>query len=131
MKRATALVIALAIISASIVLSCAAPEAAVYSDPTSAIFTTVNSEFTIAIPANATTGYQWTAEYNTSMLSLVSSEYKPSKQAKNQVGAGGIQYFKFKALKAGTAMISFTYKRTGDPIIADQTAFNIVIEESK
>lgn len=131
MKRATALTVALSIITASILLSCAAPEASVYSDPTSTIFTTVNGEFTIAIPANATTGYQWTEEYNASMLSLVSSEYKPSKQAKNQVGAGGMQYFKFKALKAGTAMISFTYRRAGDPIIADQTAFNVVIEESK
>jgi len=130
-KRTTALTIALSIITASILLSCAAPEAAVYSDPTSTIFTTVNSEFTIAIPANPTTGYQWAEEHNASMLSLVSSEYKPSKQAKNVVGAGGTQYFKFKALKAGTAIISFTYKRAGDPIVADQTAFNVVIEQAK
>lgn len=127
MKRAT-LAAALLIITAGILLSCTAPKANIYSDPTSTIFTAVNSEFTIAIPSNPTTGYQWVESYDPSMVSLISSEYKPTKQGKEVVGAGGMQYFKFKALKAGIARISFTYKRAGDPVITDQKSFSVVIE---
>ncbi len=128
MKRFALAAIALSVLTATSLLSCAAPKAAVYVDPTQTIFAKVNEEFTIGIPANPTTGYQWTASHDTSLLSLVGSEYKASKQAKGLVGAGGVQYFKFKALKAGMARISFSYQRPAEGIVVDIKVFNVVIE---
>ncbi len=127
MKK-TALTITLLLLATSVLFSCAAQETAVYSDPTKTIFTTVGKEFTIALQANPTTGYQWTEQHNTALLSLVSSEFKPSKQAKGTAGAGGIHYFKFKALKPGRAIIEFTYKHPQETTIGDQISFNVIIE---
>ncbi len=128
MKRSAITTVVLSVLIATIFLSCAAPQATVYTDPTQTIFVKVNQEFTIGIPANATTGYQWTEDHDASLLSLVNSEYKASKQAKGLVGAGGMQYFKFKALKAGTARISLSYQRPAEGIIVDTRSFHVVIE---
>lgn len=128
MKRFALAVIVLSVLTAGILLSCAAPKAAVYTDDTKTIFVKVNEEFTIGIPANPTTGHQWKASHDTSLISLVDSKYKASKQAKELVGADGMQYFKFKALKAGMAVISFSYQRPSEGIVINTKSFNVVIE---
>lgn len=128
MKRLALAVIALSILTVGILLSCAAPKAAVYTDETRTIFVKVNEEFTIGLPANPTTGYQWTESHDSSLLSLVGSEYKSSKQAKGLVGAGGMQYFKFKALKPGMTSINLRYQRPTEGIMADVKSFSVVIE---
>ena len=39
--------------------------------------------------------------------------YKPAEEAEHEiVGAGGVDYFRFKALKAGETEIIMTYKRS-------------------
>lgn len=128
MRRFALAVIMSSILTAGMLSSCAASQATVYTDSTETIFVKVNEEFTIGIPANPTTGYQWTASHDTSLLSLVGTEYKTSKQAKGLVGAGGTQYFKFKALKPGMVRISFSYQRPTEGIVVDTEVFNVVIE---
>jgi inhibitor of cysteine peptidase len=128
MKKLALAVIILLIVAASTFTACAAPKANIYIDETRTIFTKVGEEFTIAVPANPTTGYQWKESHDASLLNLVGSEYKPSKQAKGVVGAGGTQYFKFRALKPGMTRVDFSYQRPTEGIIVDTKAFNIVVE---
>jgi inhibitor of cysteine peptidase len=84
-----------------------------YSDEGQAIDTEVNQQFVIALGSNpGSTGYSWQASYDETMLELVQSTYKPGKEAKEGlVGAGGVEYFRFKALKAGTTEITLVYKQ--------------------
>jgi inhibitor of cysteine peptidase len=89
-------------------------QVATYDDPGQAIDTEVNQQFVIALGSNPTTGYSWQASYNETMLELVGgqSTYKPGEDAKGGlVGAGGVEYFRFKALKTGMAEITLVYKR--------------------
>ena len=72
----------------------------------------VNQEFVIALGSNPTTGYSWQESYDETILELVEKTYKPGKEAKQGlVGAGGIEYFRFKTLKTGETEINLVYKR--------------------
>lgn len=58
---------------------------------------TSNSQFEVTLPANPTTGYQWTVEqYDKSILKLLSSKYV-APQTK-LIGAGGQMLFTFQLL---------------------------------
>ncbi len=89
-------------------------EVETYQDVGQTINIDVDQEFVIALGSNITTGYSWQASYDETMLELVGgqSEYEPSEEAEEGlVGAGGIEYFRFKALKAGETEITLVYKQ--------------------
>ena len=94
-----------------------------YTDPGQTIDIGVNQEFVIALESNPTTGYLWEASHDESMLKLVESKYEMGKEAKEGlVGAGGVEYFTFKALKTGETEITLVYKRPWeDPTPQDVT----------
>lgn len=99
-----------------------------YVDAEGTIVTSVNQEFIIALDSNPTTGYDWEESYDESMLRLVESKYELGKKAKEGlVGAGGTQYFRFKALKTGKTQITVTYKRAWETGFAEQKVFNVDI----
>ena len=83
-----------------------------YSDSGQAIEISINQEFIIALGSNPTTGYGWQESYDENMLALVEKTYELGKEAKQGlVGAGGVEYFRFKTLKTGETEITLVYKR--------------------
>jgi inhibitor of cysteine peptidase len=83
-----------------------------YTDSGQTIDIGTNQEFVIALGSNPTTGYSWQEGYEESMLELVEKTYKPGKEAQQGlVGAGGVEYFRFKTLKVGETEITLVYKR--------------------
>jgi inhibitor of cysteine peptidase len=98
-----------------------------YSDDGSTIKAKVDSEFIIALDSNPTTGYSWKAVYEESQFKQLSDEYKQTNTEEMIVGAGGIQYLRFKALKAGSYQITLNYQRSweGEPL--EQKVFNIIV----
>ena len=83
-----------------------------YTDSGQTIDISVNKEFVIALGSNPTTGYMWQESFNETMLELVEKIYKQGKESRQgTVGAGGVEYFRFKTLKAGEAEITLVYKR--------------------
>jgi len=82
-----------------------------YIDEEETITVSVNQEFVIALDSNPTTGYDWEESYDESMLSLVEDKYEPDEKAAGLFGAGGTQYFQFKALKVGETEVTLVYKR--------------------
>ena len=99
-----------------------------YVDAEKTISVSVNQEFVIALDSNPTTGYDWEESYDNNMLSLVEKEYSPDEKAPGLVGAGGTQYFRFKALKAGKTEITVNYKRSWETDIAEQKVFSVDIK---
>lgn len=100
-----------------------------YTDANERINIGVDQEFIIALDSNPTTGYNWEESYDDTMLKLVESEYELGKQAEEGlVGAGGTQYFRFKALQTGKTDITLTYKRSWETESADQKVFSVTIE---
>jgi inhibitor of cysteine peptidase len=82
-----------------------------YSDEGQAIDTEVNQQFVIALGSNPTTGYSWEASYDETMLELVGGESEYEEPGEGLVGAGGVEYFRFKALKTGRTEVTLVYKR--------------------
>ncbi len=110
MKRLLVLII-LAVVVTPLMVGCIG-EVKTHTDSGQAISIGVNQEFVIALGSNPTTGYSWQESHDETMLRLVEKTYKPGKEAKQgAVGAGGVEYFRFKALLVGKTEITLVYKR--------------------
>ena len=100
-----------------------------YTDSGQAISIGVNQEFAIALGSNPTTGYEWQESHDNTMLELVERTYQPGEEAKqDMVGTGGVEYYRFKALKTGKTEITMDYKRAWEKEVADHKVFTVNIE---
>jgi len=81
-----------------------------HTDPGQTVNIGVNQEFIIALGSNPTTGYSWQESHDQTMLELLEKSYKEEAK-EGVVGAGGVEYFRFKALKAGQTEITMTYEQ--------------------
>lgn len=70
----------------------------------------------LMLNSNPTTGYRWTASYDEEMLALVGKDYQTDTQSGNLVGQGGHDFWRFKALKAGSTEIKMTYARSWESV---------------
>ena len=122
------ILVTVAVVAISLVAGCVG-EVKTYIDSGHTIDIGVNHEFVIAIGANPTTGYDWEVSLYETILELVEKTYKPAEEAEHKiVGAGGVDYFRFKALKAGEAEITMAYKRPWEEESIDQKVFTINID---
>ncbi len=122
------LLVLVALIALSLVAGCGGG-VKTYTDPTQTISIGANQEFVIALSSNPTTGYSWQEGHDEAILELVEKEYKLGKAAeKGVVGAGGVEHFRFKALKKGSTKVTMTYKRPWEQEIAEQKVFTVDIK---
>lgn len=98
-----------------------------YDDPGQTVNIGVNQEFIIALGSNPTTGYSWQESHDQSMLELLEKVYKEPAQ-EGVVGAGGIEYFRFKALKAGQTEITMVYQRPWEEEVLGQKVFTVYVK---
>lgn len=82
-----------------------------YSD-SGVIKANVNEEFVIALDSNPSTGYSWQENHDQSFLTLVDKKFEQSPGSEGKPGAGGTEYFRFKALKTGEAKVTLGYSRS-------------------
>ena len=124
------ILITVAVIATSLVTGCV-KEVGTYTDSGQTVDIGVKQEFVIAIGANPTTGYDWEVSLDETMLEMGEMTYKMAEEAEHEiVGAGGVDYFRFKALKAGETEITMVYKRSWEePTPQDETkVFAVNIE---
>ncbi|NSW85179.1 MAG: protease inhibitor I42 family protein [Syntrophobacteraceae bacterium] len=71
----------------------------------------VGEEFTITLESNPTTGYGWqlTGKPNPDVVRHVSNEFKGSETG--MLGAGGMEWWKFRTVGQGKTVLSFEYLR--------------------
>lgn len=122
MKSILMLVLSAAVLFSMLLSGCGSQIKA-NTDSAKAISVDVGQEFIIALGSNPTTGYSWQPEFDSNNLALTNKEYKADDTTGKQiVGAGGTEYFHFKALKNGESTIKFTYYRPWEtPAPEDQT----------
>jgi inhibitor of cysteine peptidase len=71
----------------------------------------------------------WQESHDETILELVEKTYKLGEEAKQgAVGAGGVEYFRFKTLKAGKTEITMVYKRPWEEESIDQKVFTVNIK---
>ncbi len=84
----------------------------------------------ILLDSNPTTGYSWTPgkEIDTTVVSLVSSEYIQTEKEKELVCAGGSEVFTFEAKNSGQTQIILNYQRPWEETeLKDELIFNIYV----
>ena len=105
-----------------------------YTDSGQTINIGTNQEFIIALASNPTTGYSWQASYDETMVELVEARYEIPEMEKHErvkqgiVGGSGVEYFQFKALKAGKSEITLVYKRPWEEESLYQKVFTVIIK---
>ena len=128
MKRLLILVTVVMVIAVCLMAGCTR-EVKTYSDSGQTIDIGVKQELVIALGSNPTTGYMWQESYDKSMLELVEKTYELGEEAKQgMVGAGGVDYFRFKALKTGETEITLVYKRPWEEESLAQKIFKVNIK---
>ena len=100
----------LMLVAASLLVAGCIGVAETYDDPGQTVTIGVNQEFIIALGSNLTTGYSWQESHDQSMLELLEKTYKEKAQ-EGVVGAGGVEYFRFKAVQTGQTEITLTYEQ--------------------
>jgi inhibitor of cysteine peptidase len=108
------LIIDTAALLAAVVIICllaGCVEVKTYTDSGQTINIGAGQQFVIALGSNPTTGYSWQESYDETMLELVKKSYEGEETEEDVVGAGGVEYFRFKALKEGETEITLTYKQ--------------------
>lgn len=103
-------------------------EVKTYDDSGQTIDIGVGQEFVIALGSNQSTGYSWQASYDETMLELIGGQSTYELSEEELVGAGGIEYFRFKALEEGETTINLVYKRPFEEEIIDQKVFTVNID---
>jgi predicted secreted protein len=89
----------------------------------------VNESFTISLPSNPTTGYNWVADYDYVLLEQGRAGFE--KSPSGALGSGGTSVFIFTPQQPGKTTIYFVYKRSWENIVADTRAFLIDISNSR
>jgi inhibitor of cysteine peptidase len=103
-------------------------EVKTYTDSGQTIDIGVGQEFVIALGSNRTTGYGWQESYDENMLRLVEKTYEEETE-EDVVGAGGIEYFRFRTLEAGETEITLVYKQPWEGGgIGEKKVFTVNIE---
>ena len=103
-------------------------EVKAYSDPNQTIEIKTGSQFdvVISLDSNPTTGYSWVPAYNEDLLILVDEDFQ--QEDNGLIGAGGVQTFRFKALKAGQSTITMSYQRPWETSAIEAKDFNIEVK---
>ncbi len=81
------------------------------------------------LDANATTGYQWGYSIDGDAVEKTDDHYEVYEHEAGMVGVGGIQFFTFTAVKAGTATVTFKYARNWDEGDAKVLTFEITVAD--
>jgi len=98
-----------------------------YTEGSQSVEIASGEQFTIKLEANITTGYEWQAEYDESLLALLESEYVPDDED-GPPGSGGAQFFTFEGLKSGATEIILVYKQPWMEEIDQELVFAVTIE---
>ncbi|KYC52110.1 MAG: Chagasin family peptidase inhibitor I42 [Candidatus Methanofastidiosum methylothiophilum] len=97
-------------------------------DFTGAIFLGKGDTFKISLKSNPTTGYQWNADFDETLIQLVDTSYKADEP--QLMGSGGTEIFEFKVIGSSTdTSIKFSYARPWESVPPiDEKSFEIKIK---
>jgi predicted secreted protein len=119
--------IILILVAAALTVAGCIGVAETYDDPGQTVNISVNQEFIIALGSNPTTGYGWQESHDQTMLELLKWNYEEA-ATEGVVGAGGIEYFRFKALKPGQTEITLVYQRPWEEEVLEQKVFTVYVK---
>ena len=99
-------------------------------DDSEDIVVNAGDSFIIALESNPTTGFEWMAEIEGDHISYLGKEFVSAHDADtNVVGAGGMEYFTYKAESKGSSDVLFSYARTWESVQPlEKKTFHIIVK---
>ena len=93
------------------------PKILTFADPALPIVVVRGQEFAIQLESNASTGFEWsiTTPPDAEIVEVLTAEGNTEAPSGGGVGAPGSTIFEFKGKAAGSATVTFTSARPGDP----------------
>ena len=90
-------------------------------------------EFVVALPANPSTGYAWTAGENPDVMFVSSHQLQNGGEGGSQPGAPGTQELTFRAEHSGESTLVLAYSRSFEPGVppAKTTKFPVTVKSGK
>ncbi|HEX6747778.1 MAG TPA: protease inhibitor I42 family protein [Longimicrobium sp.] len=88
------------------------------------------SEFTLALKANHSTGYEWVLADSAALgrLRLVSKDYTIPRLDRDRDGAGGTERWVFRSDGPGNGVVALAYLRPGETTPpADSARFRVTV----
>lgn len=90
------------------------------------------AHFTVRLPANPTTGYQWSVvSYNQQLFTLTGSHYEAMKTGR--IGSGGVMVFDFtckaKQARPARAKLVFAYVRSWEKQAVKTRQVDVVFQQ--
>jgi inhibitor of cysteine peptidase len=88
-------------------------------------------EAIVSLPSNPTTGYSWemVAQGVDTAVVVVSKEFRTTAGASGSIGAGGLEHFRLRLLKAGRFTVTFVYQRPWKKDQEPERIFRVTLEE--
>ena len=84
----------------------------------------VGEKFTVSLPSNPTTGFDWQVEFPPEQLRLDRREYD---RDSDLIGSGGTTTFTLSGLKPGEAVVRFRYLRVWEGKPVDERVVHVKI----
>lgn len=106
-------------------------EPTVHTNPADTVRVMAGEQFKISLESNPSTGYSWqfTSEFDTTIIVLVGKEYVPDPNPENLVGKGGRDQWLFRGVKGGAMAVSLRYLQPWDSSsVARTVEFRIEVE---
>lgn len=88
----------------------------------------VGQRFTLDLPSNPTTGFDWQVEFPPDRLRLERRKYA---RGSDRIGAGGTTTFTLGATAPGTATVRFRYLRIWEGHAVDERVVHVRITPSR
>lgn len=100
-----------------------------FSDPAVVVTVKAGGEFSLTLDSNRTTGYGWALDrpVDKNVVMQVGADYR--KPSTKQIGAGGADILKFRAVGKGKAVVVLRYARPWDESVepARKAAFVVIV----
>ena len=124
--------LALALLLSASALACGGgqPDRPTYDDPTQTIELRSGAEFDVALKSNHSTGYQWVLVDSAALgpLRPAGTRYAVPRRDRDRDGAGGTEWWSFRAPVAGEGVISLVYVRPWEnDVPRDTTRFRVTV----
>lgn len=99
--------------------------------PVGTIKVKVGDDFIIALKANRTTGYEWQIDKPLDGNKIKYKKFSYAPDETGLVGSGGMEEWRFEAVGAGRARVSFKYVRPWEKDVkpADKRSFGVDIKK--
>lgn len=129
MKSRSMILVVAAVLALLLASGCAKPQPIVLGDKDAGGVIEIGAgrEFTVQLPSNATTGFQWVV-VDLGAVTQIGEPVYEAQQEPGVVGAGGTETFTFKTGPSGSSDLKLEYRRPWEKGIPAEKTWSVTVK---